>query len=158
MSRRDDSDQIQLERITLGLYWSCLIALGVREKEPVDFTEIGKDRLALFLGVVLVDPVSYKDEAVARNVGALAWSSVVEQMSLADSLAGERADMVMDEIAHEPPKSGDMSIDRLLCQFEPHHLVPLLDMPPAQALAWMRGRGATESLKELKRKYSERMN
>ena len=158
MSRRSDNGQLQLEGLTLGLYWSCLIALGVREKEPVDFNEIGKDRLALFLGVILKDAVSYKEEAIARNVGALAWSSVVEQMSLADSLASERAGMVMDEIAHEPPKSGDMSIDRLMCQFEPHHLVPLLDMPPAQALAWMRGRGATESLKELKRKYSERMN
>ena len=158
MSRRSDNGQLQLEGLTLGLYWSCLIALGVREKEPVDFETLDKERLALFLGVILKDAVSYKEEAVARNVGALAWQSVVEQMSLADAQANERAGMVMDEIAHEPPQSGDMSIDRLMCQFEPHHLVPLLDMPPAQALAWMRGRGATESLKELKRKYSERMN
>ena len=158
MSRRSDNGQLQLEALSLGLYWSCLIALGVREKEPVDFETLDKERLALFLGTVLTEPAGYRDEDVARGVGALAWQSVVEQMSLADAQANERAGMVMDEIAHEPPKSGDMSIDRLMCQFEPHHLVPLLDMPPAQALAWMRGRGATESLKELKRKYSERMN
>lgn len=157
MSHRENGTaQIALRELTLGRYWACLIALGVEEGADPDFTR--HDRLALFLDEILAEAIDFAAPKVAEQMALAAWSSVVQQVNTAGMLAQERADIVMDEIAHEPEKKGAMSIDRLMCQLEAHQLAPLLNMPLVQALAWMRGRSATESLKESIRKFKTRLN
>ena len=153
--RENGTAQIALRELTLGRYWACLIALGVEEGAEPEFQ---KDRIALFLDEILAAPVDFVSPDVAEQTARAAWASIITQVNTAGMLAAERADIVMDEIAHEPASSGTMSLDRLMCQFEPQQLAPLLEMPFVQAMAWLRGRSATESLKEMKRKYKARMN
>ena len=175
--RENGTAQIPLRELTLGRYWACLIALGIGETQgdddtvlfveavlrgddraPFDFARVEEARIALFLDEMLVSPARYASPLVAREVAEQVWGVVIEQVNTAGMLANERADLVMDEIAHEPAGGGFCSQDKLMAAFEPHHLIALLDMPLVQAMAWMRSRAATESLRKMKDAYKGRMN
>ena len=175
--RENGTAQIALRELTLGRYWACLIALGIGEtrgdgdtvlfveavlrgedRAPFDFDQVEDSRIALFLDEILVEPVDFTTVEVARHTARVAWASVIQQVNTAGMLANERGDLVMDEIAHEPSEGGFCSQDKLMAAFEPHHLVALLDMSLVQAMAWMRCRAATQSLKKITDAYKGRMN
>lgn len=157
MLRKEPDTPIVLRETTLGRYWSCLVILGVKENEVVDFAAMESWRLAMFLSEALEGTPEFV-EGTAVSVAEVAWQAITETVGDAIRLADERAEMIMDELSHEPPKGGSMSLDRVFYSFEPHHLQPLLEMPPILAMAWMRGRAVTQSLDKLKKKYKERMN